>query len=86
MRSASSCNYLSRSERKSEGIPRSAIVRAAATGLRDEQSREVLWKPPRAEQWRRAYRVIAAEFVCEICGYDVRRYFTEDVGPSTPRH
>jgi hypothetical protein len=86
MRSASSSNYLSRSEQKSEGIPRSATVRAAAKGLSDERSHEVLWKPPKAEEWRRAYRVIAAEFVSEICGYDVRRYFTEDAGPSTPRH
>ena len=74
MTSAISYDYLPRSEGRSAGGSHSAIA--------SEASRE----SRRAEQWRRAWRAIAAEFVCEISGYDVRRYLTEDVGPSTVCH
>jgi len=86
MGSAISCDYLPRSEERSAGRPHSAIIEAATAGPSDERSGGVLFESRMAEQWRRAWRVIAAEFVCEISGYDVRRYLTEDADPSTARN
>ena len=79
-------HQLSRSEPKTEEVANSALVLATVAGLSDEESHDLLWEAPTAEQWRRALRVIAAEVVREISGYDIRRYLIEDAEPATARH
>ena len=86
MRSAMSFEDPPRSEGRSAGRPQGAIIKVARAARSGGRSRDLRWESRMAEQWRRAWRVIAAEFVCEISGYDVRRYLTEDADPSTPCH
>ena len=86
MRSAISFDDLPRSRGRSAGRPQGEIIKVAGAALTSGRSRDLRWESRMAEQWRRAWRVIAAEFVCEISGYDVRHYLTEDADPSTTCH
>ena len=86
MRSAISGEDLPRSEGRSAGRPQGEIIKAARAAPSGGRSRDLRWESRMVEQWQRALRVIAAEFVCEISGYDVRRYLTEDADPSTTCH
>ena len=86
MRSAVSFDDLPRSDGRSLRRPQGAIIKAARAAPSGGRSRDLRWESRMDEQWQRALRVIAAEFVCEISGYDVRRYLTEDADPSTAWH
>jgi len=86
MRSPISFEDLPRSGGRSAGRPQGETIKVGRATPSSGRSRDLRWEARMAEQWQRALRVLAAEFVCEISGYDVRRYLTEDADLSTSCH